>query len=83
MIFCWDYDAGGNVEHVNDHGLTPDDVEYAFETVIEDLRSRSTNRPALKGLTPDGRLIFVTYEVDIEDGDTFVAVVTAYEIGDQ
>lgn len=83
MIFCWDYDAGGNVEHVNDHGLTTDDVECAFEHVIEDLRSKSTNRPAVKGLTPDGRLIFVTYEVEIEDGEIFVAVVTAYEIGDQ
>lgn len=60
MLFCWDYDEHGNVEHIAEHGLTTDDVEHAFDHATEHVISRSSGRPALYGLTPDDRTIFVS-----------------------
>ena len=40
------------------------------------------DRPSI-GLTPDDRSIFVAYELDIEDGEEIIVVVTAYSIGDE
>ena len=83
MLFCWDYDELGNVEHIAEHGLTTDDVEYAFDHATAHVTSRSSGRPALYGLTPDDRTIFVSYELEIEDGEEIIVVVTAYSIGDE
>ena len=74
--FLWDDEEGGNVEHIAEHGLTPDDVEEAFQCVLRHAKSRSSRRPALFGLTHDGRLIFAVYE-EIDEG--LVYVHTAYE----
>ena len=75
--FLWDDDAAeGNVAHIAEHDLTPRDVEHAFLNVIRDTTSRSSGRPALFGLTPDDRVIFVVYEA-IADG--LIYVFTAYE----
>ncbi len=82
MYFCWDYEPTGNVEHVHEHGLTTGDVEQAFENVVEHLTSDSSGRPAIKGLTADATLIFVVYEIELLDGEQFIAVVTAFKIGD-
>ena len=75
--FLWDDDvAEGNVAHIAEHDLTPRDVEHAFLNVIRNSTSRSSGRPALFGLTPDDRVIFVVYEA-IADG--LIYVFTAYE----
>jgi hypothetical protein len=75
--FLWDDDpTEGNVPHIGENGLTPDDVESAFANVLRQVTSRSSGRPALFGLTADGRLIFVVYEVIADD---LVYVHTAYE----
>lgn len=75
--FLWDHDASqGNVLHIAEHGLTPEDVEHAFDHALRHTTSRSSGRPALFGLTPDGRLIFVAYE---EVADNLIYVYTAYE----
>ena len=75
--YLWDDEEGGNVEHIAEHGLTPDDVEHAFENVLRHTKSRSSTRPALYGVTPDSRVIFVVYE---EIDDELVYVHTAYEV---
>jgi uncharacterized DUF497 family protein len=76
--FLWDDDpAEGNVAHIAEHGLAPSEVEHAFRHVIRETRSRSSGRPALFGLTPDDRVIFVVYD-EIDAG--LVYVFTAYEI---
>ena len=62
--------------HIAEHGLTPADVEHAFANVLRHATSRSSGRPALFGLTPDDRVIFVVYE-EIADG--LIYVFTAYE----
>ena len=54
MLFCWDYDEHGNVEHIAEHGLTTDDVEYAFDHATAHVTSRSSGRPALYGLPMTG-----------------------------
>lgn len=79
MLFCWDHDEGGNVEHIAEHGLTTDEVESAFENIRRHTTSRSSGRPALFGTTFNGDVIFVVYEIDIDtQGDEYVFVCTAY-----
>ena len=82
-LFCWDDEAGGNVEHIAEHGLTPNDVEHAFENFIRFTTSRSTKRPALFGYALDGRTIFVAYDTETDDdGDEVIYVTTAFEVRD-
>ncbi|HEV2969207.1 MAG TPA: DUF4258 domain-containing protein [Pirellulales bacterium] len=73
----WNDEAGGNVEHIEEHGLTTAD----FELVLEDYASRSVSRssglPCVFGLTDDGRYIVVVFEEVDEDS---VYLVTAYEV---
>lgn len=75
--FLWDDDPeGGNVPHIAEHGLTPEDVEHAFHNVLRGTTSRSTGRPALFGLTADDRVLFVVFE---EVAAGLIYVFTAYE----
>jgi len=30
--FIWNDEPGGNVAHIADHGITPEEVEYVFAT---------------------------------------------------
>jgi hypothetical protein len=77
VVFFWIEEPGGNVEHIAEHGLTPEDVEYAYATAEAFTVSRSSGRPAFSGLALDGRVIFVVYE---EMDATTWYVVTAYEV---
>ncbi len=80
-IVAWDDDddPDGNVMHVAEHGLTPDDVESVLlDPDAEDVESRSSGRRAVRGWTSDGRWIFVAYEVS-SDHPLVLYPVTAYE----
>jgi uncharacterized DUF497 family protein len=72
----WDPTPGGNVEHVEEHDLTTDDVDHVLQNFDSKGTSQSTGRPCVYGHVPDGRHIVVIYE-EI-DTDT-VMPVTAYE----
>jgi hypothetical protein len=72
----WDETHGGNVEHVEEHDLTTDDVDHVLENYESEGFSRSSGRPCIFGHVPDGRYIIVIYE-EIDDA---VLPVTAYEI---
>ena len=76
LIWEWD-EEDGNVAHIREHGLTPEDVEYVLENPIGQDHSRSSSRPIVFGYTPDGRRIAVVYEVLDE---TTIYPVTAYEV---
>lgn len=77
--FIWNNEPGGNVDHVAEHGLTPEDVEAVICDPLEKTTSRATGRPVVTGYTPDGRLILVVYErIDA----VTVHPVTAYEVED-
>jgi hypothetical protein len=73
----WDPLPDGNVEHVEEHDLTTDEVEYVLENYDSEGFSQSSGRPCVFGSTPDLRYIIVVYE-EIDD-DTVVPV-TAYEV---
>jgi len=75
----WDYEPGGNVEHVAEHGIQTDDVESVIRDPIETSTSRTTGKPVATGYTADGRLIFVVYEhID----EITIYPITAYEIAE-
>lgn len=73
----WDPLPSGNVEHVEEHDLTTDDVNHVLENYVATGFSRSSGRPCVFGYTPDGRYIIVIYdEIDEET----VLPATAYEV---
>jgi uncharacterized DUF497 family protein len=73
----WDPSPDGNVEHIEEHGLTIEDVEQVLENFDSAGVSRSSGSPCVFGYTPDGRYITVVYEeVDAET----VLPITAYEV---
>ena len=73
----WDHTTGGNVEHVEEHDLTTDDVDHVLERHESTDVSRSSGRPCVFGYISDGRYIVVIYE---EVGTDTVIPVTAYEV---
>jgi hypothetical protein len=73
----WDSTPGGNVEHVEAHDLTTDDVDHVLAKHDATGISRSSGRPCVFGHAPDGRYIVVIYE---EVDDDTVLPVTAYEV---
>lgn len=70
-------DDDGNVAHIAEHGLTPEDVNAVLMVPDETGVSRSSGRPIAFGYTPDGRYICVVYE---EIDDSILYPVTAFEI---
>ena len=46
----WNFEPGGNVEHIAEHGLTPEDVEAVIRDPLDKTFSRSTGRPVRDGL---------------------------------
>jgi hypothetical protein len=64
----WDPTPGGNVDHVEEHDLTTDDVDHVLQNF---------EWPCVYGHVPDGRHIVVIYE---EVDDDTVIPVTAYEV---
>lgn len=77
--FVWDSEAGGNVEHLAEHGLTPEDVEPVVMDPDDTIKSRTSGRPAVRGFTSDGRYIFVVFEF-LDEDETTVYVHSAYEV---
>ena len=74
----WDFEPDGNVDHIAEHDLSPDDIEEVFWNPIGYDTSRSTGRPVVYGFAPDGRYILVVYE---ELDTQTVYPITAFEIG--
>ena len=73
----WNPEPDGNIEHIAEHDLTPEDIEAVFWNPIGHDISRSTGRPIVYGFTPDGRYILVVYE-ELESQTVYP--ITAYEI---
>jgi uncharacterized DUF497 family protein len=67
----------GNVAHIEEHGLTVEDVEYVLARPQRPARGAATGLPCVFGRTSDGRYIIVVYEQI--DADTIYPV-TAYEV---
>ena len=66
-----------NEEHIAEHGLDPEDVEFVLENAAADSFSQSSGLPCCFGYTLDGVYIIVIYE-ELDDDTIFP--VTAYEV---
>jgi hypothetical protein len=76
----WNFeDKDGNVAHIAEHDLTPEDVNAVLMDPEETGVSRSSGRPIAFGYTPDGRYICVVYE---EVDQLTLYPVTAFEVKD-
>ncbi len=73
----WNEEPEGNVEHMAEHGLTPEDVEEVLFHPLDRDISRSSGLPIVFGFTPDGRYILVVYE---QIDEITVYPVTAYDV---
>ncbi len=75
----WDTedDPRGNVRHIGEHGLTPEDVEDVLFGVHESDTSRSSGSPMVFGFTSAGTYICVVFEWVSDDT---VYPVTAYAL---
>jgi uncharacterized DUF497 family protein len=79
LQFIWDdpNDPDGNVEHIAEHGLTIDEVEYVLNHPSSTSSSDSSGSPCCFGYTPSGEYIIVVYE---QIDDDSVQPVTAYHV---
>lgn len=73
LDFLWTEET---IEHLAEHGVSPDDFEFVVSHPSSRGLSRSTGLPVAWGHTRDGRYIIAVYEQI--DGMT-VLPVTAYE----
>jgi uncharacterized DUF497 family protein len=79
----WDepHDERGNLAHIAEHGLTPEEVEFALfdENTTFDV-SESSGRPIGFGATGTGRFIAIVFEV-LNPGDPLIIrPITAYDV---
>lgn len=74
-------DPQGNLRHVAEHGVTPDEVEFILTHAREAdvFPSRSSGRPAVIGETAGGRTLFVAFERDEDGGLVVLTPVTAFD----
>ena len=75
----WNEEPGGNVEHIEEHGLAVDDVEHVLANSRCEATSRSSRQRCVFGYTPDGIFIIVVYELI---GQDIIYPVTAYEVSE-
>ena len=76
--FIWDDDdPEGNVQHIAEHGLTINEVEFVLDNPTSNSMSHSSGRPCCFGFTPAGEHIIVIYELIDED---IVYPVTAFHV---
>jgi uncharacterized DUF497 family protein len=70
-------DPEGNVQHIAEHGLTIEEVEFVVENPTSEAKSASTGRDCFFGYTPADEYIIVVYE-PIDDDSIYP--VTAYHV---
>lgn len=82
-LIRWDArdDPNGNVEHIADNGVRPEEVEYVLQMAYEsDVgRSRSSGLPAVIGDTARGRSLFVVFRRSKVDGLVIIDPATAID----
>ena len=65
------------IEHLDEHGISPEDFEDVVCRPMSTGKSRSSGLPAAFGYTSDGRYFIAVYEILDE---MTVLPVTAYEV---
>jgi hypothetical protein len=78
----WDDEPDGNVEHVTEHGLSPEEVEdVLLNDALPTHFSKSSGRPCKFGRTSTGKFIIVIWDELVED-PRMIYPVTAYEVSE-
>ncbi len=73
----WIAGPDGNIQHLAEHRVTPEEAEQVIADPIQATRSRSSGRPMAIGYTAAGRKLVVVYErVDAMT----IYPITAYEV---
>lgn len=62
MEIIWTDGPDGNIRHIAEHGVTPDEVELVLANPIESDVSETSGRPIVFGYTAAGRFLAVVYE---------------------
>jgi len=76
----WDDGPGGNVAHLGQHGLTPEEVEEVLlDDAIPTAHSASTGRPCKFGFTSTGKHIIVIWD-ELSADPLMIYPATAYEV---
>ena len=81
-LVAWDDpdDPGGNVAHIAEHGLTPEEVEdVILNSTLDIVESASSGRSGRFGYTTTGRYILAFWDIASDDPPV-VYPVTAYEV---
>jgi len=81
-LVAWDDpdDPDGNVAHIAEHGLTPEEVEGVLKDGNNpSALSRSSGLPCKFGYTSSGRFIIVVFTEE-NDNPKVVFPVTAYDV---
>jgi uncharacterized DUF497 family protein len=73
----WTDGPDGNLQHLAEHGVTPDEVEHDLAHPIESDVSESSGRPVVFGYTAGGRFLAVVYE---QIDAITVYPITAFEV---
>ncbi len=77
IVWDLDDDPEGNVAHIEEHGITKDEVVEILSDPLSESLSRSSGRPIAFGFTTTGKSIAVVFEhVD----EATVYPVTAFEV---
>lgn len=66
----WIAGPGGNVQHIAEHDIAPQEVEQVRAKPDEVAQSRSSGRPVAFGCTDGGRYLAVVHEV-IDDATVY------------
>jgi uncharacterized DUF497 family protein len=77
----WDLedDPDGNVQHIQEHGISMDEVEEVlYSRQSEDAKSRSSGRMITFGYTSTDRYLAVVWE-HVDDDPLTVYPITAYD----
>ena len=73
----WNEEPDGNVKHIAENGLTPEDIEEVLFSRVDRDVSRSSGLPIVFGFARDGRYILVVYE---QIDEITIYPVTAYDV---
>ena len=73
----WTDGPDGNIAHLAEHDVSPEEAEEALREPVATDVSRSTGRPIAFGLTRAGRKLAVVYE---QIDRITVCPITAYEV---
>jgi hypothetical protein len=79
VLWDLDDDSDGNVQHIAEHDLSKEDMEFIVAHPDRFDVSRSSGNPILFGFTDDGRYVAVVF---VEVDETTIYPVTAYEVDD-